>query len=266
MELALGKLPGVGPDEARRQAHGRDLIFNDKYSAALLTLGGDLYVYIFETDRTVRLTAGADEKELASFSPDGLRVAFVRNNNLFAVDLQTRHEVALTNDGGARLLNGKLDWVYEEEIYGRGRKKAYWWSPDSSRIAFLQINDTPVSTYLTIDDIPYDPTVERWDYPRAGDANPVAKLAVVRIDGSAPEWIDTSKYSTGDYLIVRVGWKPDGTQVVYEVENRTQTWLDVDLADVGSHSTNTLMRETSPYWIDSERTELPMWLKDGSFL
>ena len=103
----------------------------------------------------------------------------------------------------AKILNGKLDWVYEEEIYGRGQKRAYWWSPDSSRIAFLRIDDTPVSTYVTLDDIPYDPKVETWDYPRAGDPNPTVKLGVARVTGGPPQWVDLTKYSIGDHLIVR---------------------------------------------------------------
>src|SRR5262249_19840744 len=163
-------------------------------------------------------------------------------------------------------LNGKLDWVYEEEIYGRGQKQAYWWSPDSSKIAFLQINDTPVSTYFTIDDIPYEPKVEHWDYPRAGEPNPVARLGVVPVSEGPLQWIDMRKYSGSDHLIVRVGWTPDSTHVAYEVQNRMQTWMDLNLADLASGVTTTVMRETSRYWIDSERTELPIWLKDGSFL
>ena len=142
--------------------------------------------------------------------------------------MATGRETALTTDGTAKVLNGTLDWVYEEEIYGRGQKQAYWWSPDSSRIAFLQIDDNPVPTYITLDDIPYDPNVERWDYPKAGDPNPIVKLGVVAVTGGPPTWIDTSKYPAADRLIVRVGWTPDSRQVAYEVQNRTQTWLDLD--------------------------------------
>jgi dipeptidyl-peptidase-4 len=266
MEAAVARLPGVSVDEARRLAHSRDLVFNDQYSAALMTIASDLYVYTFANDRAVRLTYGAGEEELPTFSPDGALVAFVRDNNLFVVDVGMRRESALTSDGTAKILNGKLDWVYEEEIYGRGRKQAYWWSPDSSRIAFLQIDDRPVHTYVTVDDIPYEPTVERWDYPRAGDPNPIAKLAVARATGGAPQWIDTSRYSAADHLLVSVGWTPDAKHVVYEVENRTQTWLDLDVADAESGTPRTLLRETSKYWIASDETSQPVWLKDGSFL
>src|SRR5438132_6132814 len=191
MSAALAKLPGVSSGEARRFSHSRDLTFNNTFTAAVTATGSDLYVYTSENDRASRLTYAPGEEELPSFSPDGSLVAFVRNNNLFVVDVAMRRESALTIDGSAKIRNGKLDWVYEEEIYGRGEKQAYWWSPDSSRIAFLQIDDRPLSTYLTVDDIPYDPIVERWDYPRAGERNPIASLGVVRAGSGPVKWVDT---------------------------------------------------------------------------
>ena len=77
------------------------------------------------------------------------------------------------------LLNGTLDWVYSEELYGRGNYRGYWWSPDSSRIAFIQLDEKPVPEYTLVDDIPYHPEIERWDYPKAGDPNPTARLGIV---------------------------------------------------------------------------------------
>ncbi len=266
MEAALTKVPGIARDEARRLPHSRSLTFNGTYSAVLMTIASDLYVYTPANDRAARLTYGAGEEEVASFSPDGTMVAFVRDNNLHVVDVMMRRESALTSDGTAKILNGKLDWVYEEEIYGRGQKQAYWWSPDSSRLAFLQIDDRPVRTFVTVDEIPYEQKVEQWDYPRAGDPNPVVKLGVVRANGGAAKWVDTSRYSLGDHQIVRVGWTPDSTRVVYEVQNRTQTWLDLDAADVASGATRTMLRETSKAWVETDRIEKPTWLADGSFL
>ncbi len=265
-EAALSALPGVGADEARRQVHSRDLIFNGAHSAAILTIADDLYAVNFSDSRATRLTSSPGEEQEPTFSPDGSKVAFVRNHNLFVVDVRASRETALTSDGAAKILNGEMDWVYEEEIYGRGTKRGYWWSPDSSRVAFLRIDDTPVSTYVTLDDINYDPKVETWQYPRAGDPNPSVKLGVARAGGGTTDWIDLSKYGP-EYLVVRVDWAPTGA-LIYEVENRTQSWLDLNSANVASSpiSIRTLLRETSSYWINSEDTTLPTWLKDGSFL
>ena len=77
--------------------------------------------------------------------------------------------------------------MYEEEIYGRGENRAYWWSPDSTRLAFLRIDDTPVPTYAVVDHIPYEQNVEQWDYPKAGDPNPLVKLGVARVAGGPAE-------------------------------------------------------------------------------
>jgi dipeptidyl-peptidase 4 len=265
-EAALAALPGVGADEARRQIHSRDLIFNGAHSAAILTIADDLYALSFPDTRVIRLTSSPGEEQEPTFSPDGSKVAFVRNHNLFVVDVRAGRETALTSDGAAKILNGQMDWVYEEEIYGRGTKRGYWWSPDSSRVAFLRIDDTPVSTYVTLDDINYDPKVETWQYPRAGDPNPSVKLGVARAAGGTTDWIDLSKYGP-EYLVVRVDWAPTGA-LIYEVENRTQSWLDLNAASLASSpiSIKTLLRETSSYWINSEDTTLPTWLKDGSFL
>jgi dipeptidyl-peptidase-4 len=271
-EAAIAALPGVVAADAKSLARSRDLIFNPNYSAAIVTIADDLYLYTIANNRIVRLTSTAGEKEEPTFSPDGSNVAFVHNNNLAVVDAATGREVALTADGTGRILNGKMDWVYEEEIYGRGEKRAYWWSPDSSRLAFLRIDDTRVSTYVTLDDTSYDPRVETWQYPRAGDPNPTVKLGVVRAAGGPGEidWIDLSKYADTDFLVVRVAWTPAG-RLAFEVENRTQSWLDVNTVDVNPATSSTavpktLLHETSPFWINSEDTTTPTWLQDGSFL
>ena len=258
-ETALAALPGMNAGDARRAVHSRDLIFNDAHSSALTTVGDDLYLLTFAGARASRITSSPGEKEEATLSPNGSTVAFVRGNNLFTVDVATTREAALTSDGSAKILNGKMDWVYEEEIYGRGTTRAYWWSPDSSRLAFLRIDDSPVSTYITLDDINYDPKVETWLYPRAGDPNPTAKLAVVRASGGGIDWIDLAKYAGTDFLIVRVAWTPSN-QISYEIENRTQSWLDLNVGQ------KTLFRETSPFWINSEDQTTPTFLRDGSFL
>ena len=185
---AMAALPGVAAADALRLLRSRDVVFNGDYTKAVVTLADDLYVCDFAANRAFRLTTAAGDEDEPTFSPDSSKVAFIRHNNLFIVDTATQRETALTTDGTARILNGKLDWVYEEEIYGRGEQRGYWWSPDSSRLAFLRIDDAPVSTYITLDDISYDPRVETWQYPRAGDPLPTVKLGVVRAAAGPPPW------------------------------------------------------------------------------
>ena len=121
METALASLPGVTRAEAGLIARSDDLTFNPTRTGALVTIADDLYFYDVPTAKASRLTATSGIEEEATFSPDGQLVAFVRAHNLYAVDIATQKERALTNDGGREILNGKLDWLYQEEIYGRDR-------------------------------------------------------------------------------------------------------------------------------------------------
>jgi dipeptidyl-peptidase 4 len=264
MEAALASLPGVTREEASQLAHSGDLIFNPSRTGALLTIADDLYFYAFGPAKAERLTTQAGEEEVATFSPDGRTVAFVRDYNLFVVDIATQREQAITTDGSQQLLNGKLDWLYQEEIYGRGQFKGYWWSPDSTRIAFLQLDERPVPEYTVVDHIPYRPSLEVTDYPKAGDPNPTVKLGLARVADAGPAWIDLSEYSALEFLIVNVGWTADSRYVVHQVQNREQTWLDLRLADVSDGRARRLLRETTPAWVNENGN--PVWLKDGSFL
>ncbi|HYE73513.1 MAG TPA: DPP IV N-terminal domain-containing protein, partial [Blastocatellia bacterium] len=160
----------------------------------------------------------------------------------------------------------RLDWVYQEELYGRGNFKGYWWSPDSTQIAYLQLDESPVKEFTVVDHIPYQQEVEITAYPKAGTPNPTARLAIVNAAGSSSRFVDLFKYQTQEPLIVRVGWKPDNSKVYFLVQNREQTWLDLCFADPSSGKVETAFRETSPAFIDVERNELLGWLKDGSFI
>jgi dipeptidyl-peptidase 4 len=264
MASALASLPGVTRDEATDLARSGDLTLNPARTGALVTIADDLYFYSFASTKAERLTTEPGEEEVATFSPDGRMVAFVRGNNLHVVDIAMQREQAITTDGNRELLNGKLDWLYQEEIYGRGQFKGYWWSPDSSRLAFLQLDEKPVPEYTVVDHIPYRPALEVTDYPKAGDPNPTVKLGMARIAGGGASWVDLSSYSATEFLIVNVGWTPDSTQIVHQIQDREQTWLDLNLADASNGRARRVLRETTSAWVNENGN--PIWLKDGSFL
>ena len=159
--------PRLGGD--RPALASRSLEMNAARTAAVVAIDHDLYYLPFgATDRVQRLTSTADAEEEFTFSPNGEFVSFLRGNDLYVVDVDHRRERRLTADGGPQLLNGKLDWVYQEEIYGRGNYRAYWWSPTSRHLAFLQLDEQPVPEFTVVDHIPRRLTVETWDYPEAG--------------------------------------------------------------------------------------------------
>jgi dipeptidyl-peptidase 4 len=262
-ERAL-KQAGTSSDEAASAAKASSLRFDAKKSAIVVEAAGDLFLYSIGKQTAARLTSTPAAEELPQFSPDGQRLAFVRENNLYTIDLGSGRERQLTTDGSATILNGVLDWVYEEEVYGRGEKRAFWWSPDSSRIAFLRTDEADVPKYPNVDQIPYHPAAEPQFYPKAGDPNPHVRLFIVPAGGGAPAAVDNERYTSGDFLIVRVAWNRDGSALTYQVQNREQTWLDLNRVAAAGGAPATLLRETTKAWV--EPLDDPAWLADGSFL
>jgi dipeptidyl-peptidase-4 len=265
MQAAFAALPGVSAENARQLANRGNYDLNPAETAVLINWSNDLFYYEFGSDRAIRLTSNPEEEVGEGFSPDGRMVSFVRENNLYVEDLgMQRRERALTRDGSAKILNGRLDWVYQEELYGRGNFGAYWWSPDSTSIAFLRIDESPVPEFTVVDHIPYNQNLEVTAYPKAGDPNPIVKLGVVNAAGGDIRWIDTFKYQPEDFLISRVTWTPDGKNVVYQAQNREQTFLDVNFADPKDGKSSNIIHEASQAWVAIN--EQPIWLKDGSFI
>jgi dipeptidyl-peptidase 4 len=266
MEAAFAALPGFTKVDARRLANQTSYQMNPAQTGVLINFANDLFYYEFGSDRAVRLTSNPEEEVGESFSPDGRMIGFVRGNNLFVEDLgMQRRERALTKDGSEKIYNGRLDWVYQEELYGRGNFGAYWWSPDSAKIAFLRIDENPVPNFPVVDHIPTGQILENTPYPKAGDPNPTVKLGVANTVGGDIQWVDTNKYHAEDFLIVRVGWFPDGKKVWYQAQNREQTFLDLNSANPLDGKSSTIFRETSNAWVEVIDEGL-RWLKDGSFL
>jgi len=265
MEAAFAALSGISKEAAHRLANQTNYQMNPEETGVLINSANDLFYYEFGSDRAARLTNNPEEEVGESFSPDGRMVSFIRNNNLYTEDIGTQRERALTRDGNPKVLNGRLDWVYQEELYGRGNFGAYWWSPDSTRIAYLRIDEHPVPDFTVVDHIPYDQNVEVTPYPKAGDPNPIVKLGVVNSAGGDVRWLDTYKYQPEDLLIVRVGWTPDGQKVWFQAQNREQTFLDLNFASPDDGKSTTMFRETTKAWVEVVDEGL-RWLKDGSFL
>jgi dipeptidyl-peptidase-4 len=248
--------------ELPADAVSADMNFDARKSAVLLTARGDLWLYRLNGGALTRLTSTAGEEEEATFSPDGKRVAFVRDNDLWVTDLSGR-ELRLTTGGSKEILNGKLDYVYQEEVYGRGIWKGFWWSPDSSRIAFLRLDERPVPEFTIADHIPYRLKLNVYDYPKAGDPNPRASLHIASASGGDITDVDLERYAANEFLIVDVTWADDAKSVTYQIQNREQTWLDLDRAQLDG-TNSTLLRETTKAWV--ELLGKPVWLADGSFV
>lgn len=260
---ALQKIEGVN------LRGGRSAVSLDSFDTALrwamLNIDRDLFIYDVEKDVARRVTNTPDKaEELAELSPDGKSIAFVQDDNLMIVNTETAEIRPVTSDKQEDLLNGILDWVYQEEIYGRGNFKAFWWSPDGQKIAFLQLNEKPVDRYPIDDSLTYKSTVEVTRYPKAGDPLPDVKLFVVQIADMKLIEADLSSYKADDRLVVRVGWRPDNSGVIFQMQNRIQTWLEICEANPTTGEVKKLMRESSPAWVDVIIE--PKWLANGDFL
>lgn len=264
LRQAILERAGVDEKEAERLSSRPKLLLNAKRDAFLLTIAQDLWIYTIRDGSLARLTSDAGAEEEPTFSPDGTMVAFVRDFNLWVVSVADARERQLTTDGGPQLLNGKLDWVYQEEIYGRGNFRGYWWSRDSSRIAFLQLDQKPVPEFTVVDHLPYRQELEVTNYPKAGDPNPGVRLYWLDLASGERRAVELGKYAGTDILIVDVSWTPDGRQIVYQVQDREQTWLDLNFAAASTGAARTVLRETTPAWVDNHGS--PHFLSDGSFL
>ncbi len=213
-----------------------------------------------------KVASGLKDVRHFEMSPDGRAVSYIQDFDLYVARTDSGETFRLTDDGSDQQFNGELDWVYQEEVYGRYDFDATWWSPDGAGMAFLRIDETGVDTFTVVDHIPNQLALEPIRYPKAGTTNPRATLLVARPDRAETVAVDLSKYPPDNQiLIVRVGWTPDAKQIVYLVQDREQTWLDLNVADPATGKSRTILRETcADGWV--ERLPMPVWLADGSFL
>ena len=151
--------------------------------------GGDVFALGLRSGRFERLTRTPQPESIPRISPDGRRVAFVRERDLWAVDRTTGAETRLTQDGSATVGNGVPSFVYWEEILHHA-DAAYWWSPDSRSIAFLRSDDAPVDEELFTSFRPAVPEVISQRYPRAGRPSPIVRLGIVDAASGQTAWMD----------------------------------------------------------------------------
>jgi dipeptidyl-peptidase-4 len=192
----------------------------------------------------------------AKISPDGRFVSYVRDHNLWLVSVADGKERALTQGGTEEIRRGELDWVYPEELE---IKTAYWWAPDSSAIAYLEMDERKVSQYPMVDFSSPSGEAEMERYPAAGGANPVVRVFVASLSGGEPRAFDIGAET--DIYIPRVNWLTDSKHLAIQHLNRTQTTLDLLIGETATGKTRAVLSETDPNWINV--SDDLYFLKDG---
>jgi dipeptidyl-peptidase 4 len=256
---ALTALNAALPKSDALQTLPWPTVFDATGRQALYVLNGDVFLITLETGDIVRVTSTPAAETSATFSPDGRKVAFVREHDLFVFDVASKTETRLTHDGSDTLLNGTLSWVYWEEVFGR-RDVGYFWADDSKTIAFLQSDESGVTTSQFVDFKPVPPRLIRQRYPVAGTENPKVRVGIVGTDNSAPvSWVglDPASY---EYL-VRVQWLPRSKRLAVETMTRDQHRLDLLFADRTGGGVTHILTETNPAWVNI--TDDLYFLKDG---
>ena len=242
---------GLGRAAAQR------FVWSPDGNALLLIAQGNLYWFDLKTQQGRRLTSSGPQKpaEDAKISPDGTRVSFVRDYDIWAVDVAGGKETRVTTGGREEVMNGKLDWVYPEEL---GIRTAYWWSPDSRQIAFLQMNQTQVTKFPLVDHLSYTGETQWMRYPKAGDPNPVVSLMVVAAGGGAPKLLGSTK---DDGYIPRVAWLRDSRRVAMQKLNRRQNKLDLYFVDAATGNATLILSEEAKAFVSVDSD--PLFLTDG---
>ncbi|NNV56080.1 S9 family peptidase [Limnovirga soli] len=206
---------------------------------------------------TKQLTHNKDEEKNATLSPDGSKVAFTRNNDLYVIDIATDTETRLTSDATDVIYNGWASWVYFEEILGRASKyKAFWWNPDSKHIAFMHFDDTKVPMFPLYGADGQHGYVENTRYPQPGDTNPAVKMGIVDISTQKTVWADFNE--NDDQYFGTPYWSPDGGSLWMQWMNRNQNHLIVYAVNPADGNKAPIYDEQQKSWVS--------WLGNINFL
>jgi dipeptidyl-peptidase-4 len=225
---------------------------------------GDYWLVDTTTWALHQLGRGAKPSTLmfATFSPDGKRVAYVRERNVYVETVVDGQVTQLTSDGSATVVNGTFDWVYEEEL---SLRNGFRWSPDGARIAYWQLNMDSVRNFDLINDTDslYSFVVP-VQYPKAGTSNSAARIGIVAASGGPTKWLDIPGNPRNQYL-ARIDWAANPREVVVQLINRLQNTNDVMLGSVETGAVHTVMTERDSAWLDV--VDDLTWLDGGkSFL
>ena len=240
------------------------LIFTNSARVWRSNTRGDYWVLDLKTSALRKLGADAKPSTLmfAKFSPDGTRVGYVRENNIYVESLAGEGKSAITqitSDGTKYIVNGTFDWVYEEELFCRD---GFRWSPDGKNIAYWQLNSEGVKemTLINNTDALYPSTIT-FPYPKAGETNSAARVGVVSANGGATRWFEVPGDPRNNYL-PRMEWAASSDEVTIQQLNRLQNTNTLMLGDVRTGKVRSIVVEKDDAWVDNAWGDIG-WDKTG---
>ena len=245
-------------EEARRERQ-RTSAFSGivEYSFApddrhlLIPLNGDLYVYDLArsgADAVRRLTTTDAYETDARFSPRSHYVSFIRDQNLFVIDLANGTERAITREGGGLVSFGMAEFIAQEEM---DRDTGYWWSPDERRIALARVDEAPVAEVERFEIQATGASIVRQRYPATGAANARVDLLVAELASDTLLPLDLG--ANHDIYLPRVDWFPDSRSIAVQRQSRDQKTLELLRFDAITGRSRVLLTERSEHWVPLHR-------------
>lgn len=253
-----GKMYQVDLKTGKRELH----VVPAKSSVKVYVSKNDIFIQD-GSQAAKQLTNSPDvEEQNPTLSPDGKLVAFTRKSDLYAFDLVSGKEIRYTNDGTDVIYNGWSSWVYYEEILGRSTNyKAFWWSPDSKKLAFMRFDDTKVPMFPIYVSKGQHGYLEETRYPKAGDPNPEVKVGFVNAMGGQVTWSDFNEKD--DQYFGQPYWSFDSKNIMVQWMNRDQNNLKFYQVDPNSGSKKEIYNEKQSSWINLDHEERITYLADN---
>jgi dipeptidyl-peptidase-4 len=234
------------------------LIANNTNAIFRYSFTADYFLYNLASKK---LTKIASQLQEPTFSPDGLKIGFAKENNLFIYDIASEKITQVTTDGKKNsVINGITDWVYEEEF---AFVRAYDWSADGKKLAYIRFDESQVPEFsMTIFQKELYPKMETFKYPKAGEKNSEVSLFVYDVNTGSSKEVNLGNYN--DFYIARMKWTNDANVLCAQVLNRHQDNLDLLFIDGTNATSKVVLNEKDKAYIDV--TDNLTFLKDNSFI
>lgn len=254
-QIAMGRLSWSNDND-------KVLIYNNTQRVWRYDTRGDYWVLSLSDKSLRQLGKGLPESSMmfAKFSPDGTRVAYVSNNNIYVEDINSGKITQLTHDGSQTIVNGTFDWVYEEEFNCRD---GFRWSPDGNYIAYWQSDTEGTGVFDIINNVDsIYASILHFPYPKAGTANSAVKVGYIPAEGGTTTWIDIPGDPRNNY-IPRMDFIPESNELFIQQLNREQNTNKVWIAEIGNVTPRNIFTDKDAAWLDTN--DNIQWLKNNQY-